>query len=85
MGAVFALRRAMGIDVRQLLVVLAINLALPFFVGGIAWQGHIGGLVIGFLIGTDLRADPAPGGAHDADPRHRRRSPWGCCCCSPRT
>jgi membrane associated rhomboid family serine protease len=52
MGAVFAMRKALGVDVRQLLVVLAINLALPFFVGGIAWQGHVGGLVIGFLIGV---------------------------------
>ncbi len=51
MGAVFALRKAMGVDVRQLLIVLAINLAIPFFVHGIAWQGHVGGLIIGFLIG----------------------------------
>jgi membrane associated rhomboid family serine protease len=51
MGAVFALRKAMGVDIRQLLIVLVINLAIPFFVGGIAWEGHVGGLVIGFLIG----------------------------------
>lgn len=52
LGAVFAMRKAMGVDVRQLLVLLVINLALPFFVGGIAWQAHAGGLVIGFLIGV---------------------------------
>jgi membrane associated rhomboid family serine protease len=51
MGAVFAMRKVMGIDVRQLLIVLAINLAIPFFIGGIAWEGHVGGLVIGFLVG----------------------------------
>jgi len=51
MGAVFAMRKAMGVDVRQLLFVLVINLALPFFVGGIAWQGHVGGFVVGFLLG----------------------------------
>jgi membrane associated rhomboid family serine protease len=51
LGAVFAMRKAMGVDVRQLLVVLAINLVFPFVVGGIAWQAHIGGLIIGFLIG----------------------------------
>lgn len=51
MGAVFAMRKAMGVDVRQLLIVLVINLAIPFFVGGIAWEGHVGGLVIGFLVG----------------------------------
>jgi membrane associated rhomboid family serine protease len=51
LGAVFAMRKAMGVDVRQLLIVLVINLALPFFVGGIAWEAHVGGLVVGFLIG----------------------------------
>ena len=51
LGAVFAMRKAMGVDVRQLLIVLVINLAIPFFVGGIAWEGHVGGLVIGFLVG----------------------------------
>lgn len=51
LGAVFALRRALGVEVRQLLFVLAINLALPFLIPGIAWEGHIGGLVVGFLIG----------------------------------
>lgn len=51
MGAVFAMRKVMGVDVRQLLIVLAINLAIPFFIGGIAWEGHVGGLVIGFLVG----------------------------------
>lgn len=60
MGAVFALRRAMGIDVRQLLVVLAINLALPVFVPRIAWEGHLGGLAIGFLIGMVLARTRRP-------------------------
>lgn len=34
----------------QLLVLLAINLALPLFVRNIAWQAHVGGLVAGGLI-----------------------------------
>jgi len=34
----------------QLAVLVAINLALPFFVGGIAWQAHVGGLLAGVLI-----------------------------------
>ena len=51
-GAVFAMRKAMGVDIRQLLILLAINLALPFFVGNIAWEAHVGGLIVGFAIGA---------------------------------
>lgn len=35
---------------RQLLLLLAINLALPLLVRGIAWEAHMGGLVAGMLI-----------------------------------
>lgn len=35
---------------RQLLLVLGLNLALPLFVPGIAWEAHLGGLVAGFVI-----------------------------------
>ena len=34
----------------QLAVLVAINLALPLFVGGIAWQAHVGGLLAGLLM-----------------------------------
>ena len=35
---------------RQLLLLLAINLALPFFASGIAWEAHVGGLAMGMLV-----------------------------------
>jgi membrane associated rhomboid family serine protease len=35
----------------QLGFLLLINAALPFFLPGIAWQAHLGGLIAGFLIG----------------------------------
>ena len=34
----------------QLGVLLAINIALPFFVGGIAWTAHVGGFLAGTII-----------------------------------
>lgn len=35
---------------RQLLVLLGINLALPLIIPNIAWEAHVGGLVAGFVI-----------------------------------
>lgn len=35
---------------RQMLVLLAINMALPLLIPNIAWQAHMGGLAAGFLI-----------------------------------
>ena len=39
-----------GAHFRRLLLLLAINLALPLLVPNIAWEGHIGGLGAGMLI-----------------------------------
>ena len=35
---------------RQLILLLAINLALPLLVPGIAWEAHVGGLVMGMIV-----------------------------------
>lgn len=56
MGAVAAMRKPLGVDPRQLLIVLAINLALPVFFHTIAWQAHVGGLIVGFAIGLIFMA-----------------------------
>lgn len=57
-----------------LLLMIGINLALPFFVGGIAWQAHIGGAITGAAIGGLLTATSAPG--RSAQAQRRRRLIW---------
>jgi membrane associated rhomboid family serine protease len=56
-GAIFGLFVALimslkkfGVNINSMLIVLAINLAIPFFILGIAWQAHIGGAFVGLLL-----------------------------------
>lgn len=56
-GALLVAYSRMHLDLRSLIVLVAINLAMPFFVPNIAWQAHVGGLLTGagtssMLIGT---------------------------------
>lgn len=51
LGAVAVVQRRLGVDVRTLLVLIAINLAIGFVIPGIAWQAHIGGLIVGAATG----------------------------------
>jgi membrane associated rhomboid family serine protease len=46
-GALFIIQRKRGGDVRQIVVLIAINAVLGFVVPGIAWQAHLGGLLAG--------------------------------------
>jgi membrane associated rhomboid family serine protease len=50
-GAYLPLRRAIGVNIRVLLIVLGINVVLGFVASGIAWEAHLGGLVVGAAIG----------------------------------
>ncbi|GAA2240055.1 rhomboid family intramembrane serine protease [Rarobacter faecitabidus] len=47
---VFELRR-LGQNAQQMLVVIGLNLVFGFVWSGIAWQAHLGGLVIGAALG----------------------------------
>lgn len=46
-GALFIVQRKRGGDIRQIVVLIAINAVLGFVVPGIAWQAHVGGLITG--------------------------------------
>jgi len=50
MAALLIIGRHVGANVTGILVVLAINFAFGFFVGGVAWQAHLGGVLIGALV-----------------------------------
>jgi len=49
-GAWIAIGRKVGGDIRSTLVIIAINFALGFTIGGVDWRAHLGGLVAGFAI-----------------------------------
>ena len=50
MGALLVLRKAMGLQLTQILIVVVVNVAFGFIAPGIAWQAHLGGLGIGAAI-----------------------------------
>lgn len=51
-GAFFIIQRRLGANSMQILVLVAINLAIGFIPGfNIAWQAHVGGFIGGLLVG----------------------------------
>lgn len=48
-----------GLDVRQLLMLIAVNTAFTFVVPGISWQGHLGGFIGGALAATAITMIPS--------------------------
>jgi membrane associated rhomboid family serine protease len=50
MGAYFLITRHLGRGQTQIFIVIALNLAIGFFISGIAWQAHIGGLAGGLAV-----------------------------------
>lgn len=68
MGALLVTFRRLRYDLRQLLVIVALNVFITFQFPGISWQGHFGGLVIGALVGAAM-VYPAP--------RNRAAWQWG--------
>jgi membrane associated rhomboid family serine protease len=51
LGALVVLSRRMGLRSAQLYVVIVLNLAIGYFVPQIAWQAHVGGLIVGVALG----------------------------------
>lgn len=50
LGALFVIQRGLGANSAQLVMVLVLNLAIGFFLPGVSWQAHVGGLIAGGLV-----------------------------------
>ncbi|WP_029150640.1 rhomboid family intramembrane serine protease [Microbacterium indicum] len=60
-GALLVIGRHLGANVTGMYVVLGINLVIGFIPGmGVSWQAHVGGLVVGALVGLVLTRTRRP-------------------------
>ena len=57
-GAIAVVLRRMGRSARPIIVVVALNAVIGFLVPGISWQGHLGGLLTGMVIGVGFAYAP---------------------------
>lgn len=59
-AAILVVFRRVGYDIRSMLIWMGINFLMPFLIGGIAWQAHLGGFVCGgaltWLMVSGIRA-----------------------------
>ena len=62
-GAVLLVLRKMGQEARGMLVIIGLNFVIGFVVPNISWEGHLGGLVTGTVLGAAYVFAP---------PAHRR-------------
>jgi membrane associated rhomboid family serine protease len=60
MGAIAVLALKVGGQAQSVLGWIAINLVLTFTLGSISWQGHLGGLAGGVLLGAAMVYAPRP-------------------------
>jgi membrane associated rhomboid family serine protease len=60
LGATVVVQRRLRIDSRYLYVLILINFALVIVLPGIAWQAHVGGLIVGALTGWAFSANRGP-------------------------
>lgn len=57
-GAVLVVLRRLGRSARSIVSVLVINAVLGFVLPGVAWQAHLGGLVVGAALGAAFAYAP---------------------------
>ena len=68
LAATVVIQRGLGANPGQLVVMIVLNLAIGFFVSGIAWQAHVGGLIVGAAVAWIY--------SRNRGPRRRARAIW---------
>ncbi len=58
-AATFVVGRKVNVDIRWVVIMIAINLVITFTVPSISWQGHVGGLLTGGVIAFAYAYAPA--------------------------
>jgi membrane associated rhomboid family serine protease len=59
-GALVVAQRRLGGDATNVLVVVGLNLVLGFVLPNVAWEAHIGGLIVGGITGWLMLANRGP-------------------------
>ena len=60
MGAYLIVMSKIGGNTSQIFALIAINLSMGFFVSGISWEGHLGGLATGLLMALAYTSNRDP-------------------------
>lgn len=60
LGAFFIIQRSLGGRNVQIMIVIAINLVLGFVIPNVAWQAHLGGLIVGGIVAYVLLKTRVP-------------------------
>lgn len=60
-GVMLVTGKRMGVDYRQVLGLIVLNLVLTFAIPGIAWQAHLGGLAGGYIAAQFINLMGNPG------------------------
>jgi membrane associated rhomboid family serine protease len=58
-AATFVVGRKVNVDIRWVVIMIAINLVITFTVPSISWQGHLGGLATGGVVALAYAYAPA--------------------------
>ncbi len=59
LGALAVTLRRLQLDLRRLGIIIALNLFITVTVPGISWQAHVGGFIVGALVGAAMVFPPA--------------------------